>query len=547
MVFNLIEYAWLPVRRNSGVRVWLRPGDLTTEFPNNPAMALDFPRPDWNAAVTEWLIGLAFLALRPTDIDDWAQSFREPPMPESLQTAFARLAFAFDLDGDGPRAFQDFDPLEDAELKSLSGLLMDAPGENTLRNNADLFIKRGGADSLGLPFAAAALITLQTYAPAGGAGHRTSMRGGGPLSTLVSPRRKGPNGREVQTLWDKVWANTPYAEYDTEAATSDTPPFSAKWASVFPWLAATKVSTNDKIVTPEDATPAQAFFACPRRIRLRFSSDAGACDLGGGDGAVATGMVTLNYGANYLSWTHPLSPYREDKKAGKLPLHPHAGPSDYGDFAAWWGLENEEALTLRLWQDRRKSVRKLIGAEGVEAVGFDMDNMKARQWLEARFPWVPVYDASGQDLAKLLKQIILSSDEAARALRYAVKVALYGQRQAAGGYKLPETLPRDALPEPAEQLWRETDSEFRRQVNALVNGEVGDGLALKQGWLAGLRRAAFHLFDQSVDLDGMTDSSPHRLLVAREGLAKALSPWGPVAKALQVNPPATARTKKEAV
>ncbi|WP_239517465.1 type I-E CRISPR-associated protein Cse1/CasA, partial [Proteus mirabilis] len=84
---------------------------------------------------------------------------------------------------------------------------------------------------------------------------------------------------------------------------------------------------------------------------------------------------------NYVSWPHPLSPYRNDKKAGKLPLHPHAGPSDYGDWIAWWGLKGEDdqpALPLRLWRHRRAEVQDLLaaGGEAVEAFGFDMDNMK---------------------------------------------------------------------------------------------------------------------------------------------------------------------------
>jgi CRISPR system Cascade subunit CasA len=549
VTFNLIHDAWLSVRRESGARATLRPADLTLDFKTEPVVALDFPRPDWNAAVTEWLVGLTFLAMRPANVDQWAASFREPPSAEALLSAFAPFALAFNFDGPGPHAFQDFDQLATAELKSLSSLLMDAPGENTIRNNADLFIKRGGADCLSLPFAAAALITLQTYAPSGGAGHRTSLRGGGPLTTLVSPRRRLTDNRERQTLWDKVWANVPAADFDPDAPDGRTPASSPAWVKVFPWLGPTKVSVTNAVVTPENVAPAQAFFACPRRIRLRFSTEEGTCGLSGEAGPVATGLVTVNYGANYLGWTHPLSPYREDKKSGKLPLHPHAGASDYGDCSAWWGLEDEAALVLRLWDDRRRAVRMLIGAEGVEAFGFDMDNMKARQWLEVRLPWVPVYGSNGKDLRELLRQMIQASDEAARSLRYAVKVALYGQRQKAGGYKLPDTLPRDALPEPADQLWRETDSAFRGRVDELVDALDGGGgpdtISLKQDRLRYLRRMALQLFGEFVDMDGLTDSNPHRLLSAREGLAKALSPYGAVAKALQINPPASVRTKKE--
>jgi CRISPR system Cascade subunit CasA len=547
MIFNLITDAWLPVRRLSGVCASLSPSDLTSEFSEDPLVALDFPRPDWNAAVTEWLIGITFLALRPDGVDEWADRFREPPRTDTLTAAFAPLAFAFDLDGEGVRAFQDFDGLSNAAPKSLSGLLMDAPGENTLKNNADLFIKRGGADALCLPFAAAALITLQTYAPSGGAGHRTSLRGGGPLTTLVAPRRKGEP--EAQTLWDRVWANVPDADFDLDAPGPGTPAGATQWARVFPWLAPTRTSQNDRPVTPESVSMAQAFFACPRRIRLSFSADEHACGLGGKTGRVATGMATINYGANYIGWTHPLSPYRQDKKSGMLPLHPHSGASDYGDCTAWWGLEGEAAASLRLWVNRQHEVDDLIGASGVEAFGFDMDNMKARQWLEVRLPWAPVYGASGRDLKVLLTEVIAASDEAARALRYTVKLSLFGQRQRAGGYKLPETLPRDALPEPAERLWRQTDGAFRAQVDALIaatgDAEGIESVRVKEEWLRLLQRTAFSLFADAVDLDGLTDSNPHRLLTARAGLARALARSGAVAKALRIDIPAKPRAKKE--
>ena len=98
---------------------------------------------------------------------------------------FARVAHAFDLDGPGPRFLQDLDPLEGADDKEIAALLIDAPGAQTLRNNADLFVKRGGAPVLSRATAAMALCTLNAYAPSGGAGHRTSLRGGGPMTTLV--------------------------------------------------------------------------------------------------------------------------------------------------------------------------------------------------------------------------------------------------------------------------------------------------------------------------------------------------------------------------
>ncbi|MDE1145772.1 MAG: type I-E CRISPR-associated protein Cse1/CasA [Azospirillaceae bacterium] len=521
MSLNLITDPWLPVRRQSGARARVSPAGVTEGLGDDPITALDFPRPDWNAAVTEWLVGVLFLALRPVGERAWALRFRAPPAPGELAAALAPWAVHFDLGADGAggaRAFQDSDALAGAEVRPLSGLLIDAPGENTVKNNADLFVKRREDLALCLPYAAAALITLQTYAPSGGAGHRTSLRGGGPLTTLLAPGVRREGGAEVATLWHLLWANVPDGAY---ASVEELAP-----ARVLPWLSPTRVSDKGQVTTPDDTSPAMAFFACPRRIRLVFGDTDGDCGLGGGHGPMVTGYRTQNYGASYASgWQHPLSPYREDKKAGLLPLHPQAGASDYGDWLAWWGLRGAPAQMVALWQTRRDFVEDQLGHVGVRALGFDMDNMKARQWLEMRLPWVPVQGDKGEALRAALLAAADTAEATAQAVRFAAKLALHGQRQG-HGYRLPENLPLDALPEPAERLWRETEGAFRTLVDALCRRHRDTDLApdadLREGWTKTLRAAAWRIFDDTVDLDGLTDQVPHRLLFARDELGKRL-------------------------
>lgn len=527
MTFNLITTPWIDVRRASGARALVRPQDVTDGLDADPILALDFPRPDWNAAITEWLIGLTFLALPPEDASSWADHFHAPPSPDALGAAFAGLIPCFNLDGGGPRAFQDFETLGNAEAKPLNGLLIDAPGENTLKNNADLFVKRGGAQTLSLAHAAAALITLQTYAPSGGAGHRTSLRGGGPLTTLLAPVR---DGAKIATLWDRIWANVPDADPHAPAQTS----------KALPWLAETMTSEKDaNPVTPEGRHPALAFFACPRRIRLIFEETA--------DGVVASGYRTLNYGANYLAWLHPLSPYRDDKASGKLPLHPNAGGADYGDWLAWWGFNGAPAYSMTLWRARQDQATSLIARTQVEAFGYDMDNMKARQWLEARLPWVDTHEG---ELCNAVKLLIAGSDESARALRRAVKTALFGQRQD-DGYRLPKELPMDAVPEPADRFWLETQSPFETLLDGMIDHLKADTRAptaeFRRQWLGVLHTRALAIFDDTVDLDGLTDAEPRRLLHARGQLqfAFADNPKAPVLKALDLAATVKAKTAKE--
>jgi CRISPR system Cascade subunit CasA len=180
-----------------------------------------------------------------------------------LATAFAPLGTAFSLDGEGPRFMQDAEDLPGTP-ESPETLLIEAPGESTLRNNTALLLKPGRVARLARPAAAMALFTLQTYAPSGGRGNLTSVRGGGPLTTLVLPGVTVP-------LWHMLWANVPQGK-----------PAGAN-ELVFPWLAPTRTADRFPSTTPVDVHPLQAFWGMPRRIRLEFTPNADrlACDLTG--------------------------------------------------------------------------------------------------------------------------------------------------------------------------------------------------------------------------------------------------------------------------
>ncbi|MFN9970934.1 MAG: type I-E CRISPR-associated protein Cse1/CasA, partial [Phycisphaerae bacterium] len=113
--------------------------------------------------------------------------------------------------------------------------MIDSAGEQGKRLNKDLFVKRDRFKSFGRPAAAMALLTLQTYAPAGGQGHRVSLRGGGPLTTLVDPRVAiDPAGSAFSMpLWQKLCANVP-TEMQFRRSKSAA---KSEYEKIFPWLA----------------------------------------------------------------------------------------------------------------------------------------------------------------------------------------------------------------------------------------------------------------------------------------------------------------------
>jgi CRISPR system Cascade subunit CasA len=196
MTLNIINDAWIPVLRSDGSRAVIAPWQAA-----DPALAFpDWPRADLNIACVELLIGLVYLADPPRDAANWRA--RRTQDPERLRQRLAPFAPAFNLLGDGPRFMQDFEPLERGSNDSNTPdmLLIDSAGGQTARNNADLMVKRDRYPALDLPLAAMALFTLQAHAPSGGSGHRTSMRGGGPMVTLVDPG---------EGLWSLIWANLP--------------------------------------------------------------------------------------------------------------------------------------------------------------------------------------------------------------------------------------------------------------------------------------------------------------------------------------------------
>ncbi|MDX2120828.1 MAG: type I-E CRISPR-associated protein Cse1/CasA [Gemmatimonadota bacterium] len=520
-MYDLRYEPWIPWRRRSGRVEWGPIRLLTDQYHTDPVVALAAPRPEFNGALTEFLIGLLTVAIQPEDEKEWKRLWDRPPAPAEIEEALGKLPDAFRLGGEGPRFMQDLmvGDFEDAEVLPVERLLFDAPGEQAVELNKDLFAKRNRAATMGPPAAAMALLAMQTYAPSGGKGYRTSMRGGGPLTTLVDPRQTQGDGDQ---LWRQLWANAETAElWGARGARAK----GTAWPRVFPWLDRTRTSDpkqGGRPTTPADGNPLQAYFGMPRRIRLELGG-AGGCSITGSASAfTVVGFRARNYGVEYDGWSHPLTPsYRPSAKVEWWPVHPQPAGIGWKD----WG-----ALTLEGADDTTKPARTVgqfhhrgpavgIRAARLNAFGVDFDNMKCRGWVEARLPYLAVPDeVSRLRLRDMTRRLTEAASLTAAITRIQVKAALFDNPDEARGEF--EVVIRE--------VWSATETAFYAALEraAGVDGpEALEGEA--RAFHPTLRAAALTAFDRQCEGAGAPPNVMRRTVTARYRLSGFLNGYGP--------------------
>jgi len=517
MPLDLLTGSWIPFRRRSGEVVWGSPSLLTDGIRDDPVISIAAPRPDFTGAVQEFLIGLLSASFEVKDETAWRLLWITPPSSATLEERFATLPPAFNLDCDGPRFMQDITASDfiDSDPIPIEQILIEAPGEQTAKLNKDLFIKRNRVERLSRPAAAMALITLQAYAPAGGQGHRTSIRGGGPLTTLVNPLDGRSDGAIEKPLWYKLWANvSTVAEWKSLPGWKHDGP-----SDKFPWLAPTRVSTKGNgPTTAEDAHPLQAYFGMPRRIRLEFAGP-GRCDLTGLDDEQTVLVYrTRNYGVEYSGWRHPLSPYYRTKLDQPwLPVHGQPGGPSWRDWISLMfsqpnSLREPATVVSRFKLDRAA----LTGSSAVRlhAFGYDMDNMKARGWVESQRPLLFAEDTQGNllllDTAKALSD---AADLIARELVSAGKTALFHRSEDARG----------DLSQYRSEVWDGSESAFFDVMHrvASTNPDVDELNTIRLAFLKHLEVITLGIFDRWCPMAAVSGENVSRLVRARFTLVNA--------------------------
>jgi CRISPR system Cascade subunit CasA len=522
---NLLNEPWMPVRLRDGSRKWIAPHQIT----DPQIVAFDADRPDFNGALAQFTIGLLQTT---TPIDSpisWRQLFERPPDAETLHGWFSPVATAFEFDGDGARFMQDrtLDANEGAVCE-IDALLIESPGDSTLKKNIDHFIKRGQIPAICPDCSVTALLTLQINAPSGGAGHRTGLRGGGPLTTLIVTRQKN-------NLWQDLWLNV--RERSAFLAQGGDSSKAAEHLK-FPWLTEIgKIQSASGETAPIQVHPAHVYWATPRRIRFDMENvSSGECAIcSRRSERLIRQYVTKNYGLNYKgAWDHPFSPYYETKE-GWLPLHPQPGGFGYRHWLAWvMGLSSDKKKLrpARVVGHCLENRRRVVGGQlRLWAFGYDMDNMKARCWYESTLPLYGLAECEREAQRRVEAEVgvwLGGAEMAASCLRGAVKDAWFSG-DARGDFGAIDAA-----------FWSRTEAPFYEQLKRLIDaardGHDYEAMPGREAWHELLSKTARDLFDNEfVGAGAIERQNPHRVAKAFQQLVRNLR--GPAMRLALALPP----------
>ena len=516
---NLINDPWLPFRRRDGEVEYEPP----SAFANPEFVDLALPRADFQGSAWQFLIGLLQTTSAPANRKEWLHMWVEPPSPDELQAWLAPYAGTFELFGDGPRFMQDLDPMEQAKTAPIEGLLIDAPGEQGLKQNTDHFVKRGVGEQMCPHCAGLALLTMQLTGPAGGAGYRVGLRGGGPLTSVVLPHD------QQASLWHKLLLNLLTRDHFTY------PDPRPDDGCIFPWLVPTRTSEKGSptpVTTPNDMHPLHVYWAVPNRYRLEVEDEACQCRVCGrhDERRVRTMRVT-NYGYNYGgSWLHPLTPYRFDPEKSDPPISQKGQPGGIG-YRHWESLvlkdeKDKGNLPAQVVQDyltTKVDTLRFAPAAGIgsrqarlRVFGYDLKQNKPRGWYSTEMPLVAVADEHRDKMLHWVRQLSETAEKTASQTRSAVKDAWFRRPgDAKGNFTFVD-----------RRVWEATAPAFYaclKDIPAELSRHTGLPPKIARLWQQVLRNQAIAIFDD-LALSGETEAADlKRVIAARSELRGWLS------------------------
>lgn len=508
-MINLIRDRWIPLRTRNAVDA-IRPCDIVRVGEAELCGA----RPDYNGALIQILIGLYQTFVTPRTEDEWADWLHDPPTSEELAERLEPWAHAFELSGEF--AFMQDAEDFDGSSKQIDALHLTAPGEQTLNHNKDFFQKRQDSYRICAVCAALGVAAAQFNAPAGGPGFRTSVRGGGPITTVFRGR----------SLWQDVWLNI-----IPQSSSQLTPVRAEQVAQALPWMGPCRESSKTGVATTtEDVNGHQVYWSCSKRLRLDPFEQLDApvaCDCcGASTHAVVASFREIQYGTNYTGpWLHPLTPYTySDKGDAPNPLKGAPGGLRYNH---WRGIVAERPEKNQKPAEVIQRLRTHFEAEDrneaeprVWAFGYDADNAKIRSWHESTYPLHPLKDEERERFDLEVERLLNAAEVAASELLTAIKRALYGELRTGGNWYLPDIAKKNdksLFIQAQTQFWHRTQAEFYAAMHD-VREMLGDEEMksdLKVKWLKTLRNCALAIFDEATSYGNFRNADPESSTRAR--------------------------------
>ena len=470
-MFNLINEKWIPVTCASGTERMIAPWEITDD--SDIPIKVCFPRPDFNSAVTQFIIGLVQTVMTPNNVDEWLDMMEYPPSTEMLRQKMSVFEDAFELTV-VEHPFMQESGIEGS--KPIDRILLTSPGANTVKLNKDFFIKRtDGTGCFCLSCAAAALYTLQSLAPVGGSGILCSIRGSSPLTTIV----EGPD------LKTTIFLNILTKDNIGIGQNGD----------VFPWMSDGRRDGYSSV----DNDPRMVYWSVVRRISLGEVSE-GECMICGRWGPSINSYDEVNKGQRYEGWEHPLCPYSVDEKSLKpIGVRDNIGHFNQWTYMMYYGMSKyTPSKTIRQVQKNREDILDLFQEHEIRLWinGYVNDKASVKAWKEIHQPILMDYDEHSKEVFLTSIEDLIRLTEYGRVQLYNALKMLYGPRNKSDRGR-PVSIPSDLF----EIYWSECDSLFEKFINRIVK-EAGEPFFLE--WARELYKIAESILDgaaESVPLD----------------------------------------------
>ncbi len=539
---NLITDRWLPVTRQNGQVDTIAPWQIAET--DNPVVEINAPRPDFQGALYQLLIGLLQTCFMPEDKDEWEEYWQTMPEPNILRECFEKAAFAFELDNPSGASFMQehpdtnnhVDDFAKAEWLPIEDLIGGALSDNTRKGNKDLFVKSKQIQLISPYWVALALFNMQITGVLAWGQHRLGLRGNAPLTTLVMP-----DSKQQSLLWQKLWLNVIYQE-DIDLMPGDTE--KQALPNIFPWLTKTRISPEKEPTSPSDAHPLQHYWPMPRRIKLKIETIDSVCDLTGT--VIKKGVSHYQRvpdGVYYTNgWVNPLTPYHRAAR-DQFPK-PVEGKLAGEGFRQWVSLNYDEyvdtenkkmrwgrALAVKHFYEEKPSINLTTQ---LWCFGYDATNANVKCWYESV---MPTFNLSPEDIDALkshVSEVLQIAYHLSDELKFSL-IRAWFRPQTDGNGKQSWNHIKSSINKAGHlstyksidnDYWSQLESPFSKIITEIIDyGQTtGQPLHIYGKWLKAIQSHCLNYFDQNALNEAIEEMDMKRVIEAKKYLRDALYP-----------------------